>query len=243
MSRRGVVLTGRKAGEARDLLEAAGLEVHHLPAIALCPPADPGALSRAVAEQSEHDDLVFTSAAAVTAFVEAAEALGVPTFGSARIVAVGMATARALEAAGAEVALVGEGGGAELAAAYPEGSLVGRRILLPRAEAGREEFPEAARAAGAEVTVVAAYCTLPRPEVGEAIGELIASGGVKAVCFASPSAVEAVAAGLSESSWESFTAVAIGETTASALRAIGVEPVVAGEPSGTGLAEAVLSLS
>lgn len=71
-------------------------------------------------------------------------------------------------------------------------------------------------------------------------------GEVFAVCFASPSAAEALASGMGARALEAFgrfTSVAIGETTAEALRAFGVERlVVATEPTAEALARAVMAL-
>jgi uroporphyrinogen III methyltransferase/synthase len=79
-----------------------------------------------------------------------------------KVAAIGPATAGALEAVGLRVDVVPEEFRAEaLIEAIKDGSLAGRRVLIPRAKVAREVLPEKLREAGAEVVVPAAYETVP----------------------------------------------------------------------------------
>lgn len=116
--------------------------------------------------------------------------------------------------------------------------------LFPHADIARTELPDGLRAAGWTVDAVEAYRTTPippRPAVVEAL-----SHGVDAVAFASPSAVRALVDGLSAAARRGLARAAlvcIGPTTAAAVAAAGLSvAVVAAEPSGEGLAAAVVGV-
>ena len=101
-----------------------------------------------------------------------------------RVAAVGPATAEALEKRGVDVAVVGTGGGRELAEAW--GSAAGQRLLLPRAREAHPALAEALRAAGAAVTCVAVYRTVVLTGVDPA-----PFAGADVICFFAPSQVRA----------------------------------------------------
>jgi uroporphyrinogen-III synthase len=116
-------------------------------------------------------------------------------------------------------------------------------VLLPRPAEGRPELLAGLVAAGADVTAVEAYRTLPAaPEAIRPLADWIAAGQVDAVAFASPSAVKAVTAGLGERAalLSRVVIAAIGPTTSAALREAGLAAVT--QPArytGTDLAEAI----
>src|SRR5262245_45420638 len=147
------VVTRDREGAApyATALAPLGLEVVAMPVTRTAPPADPGALARALA-RGGHAAIVCASARAASALIEAVaarpDAAPLP-----EIWAVGPATARALEA-GQLRAIVADGvrDGASLARAMTDArSLAAARVLVPRAEDGREEAIAHLRAAGAEV--------------------------------------------------------------------------------------------
>lgn len=145
----------------------------------------------------------------------------------------------------------------ELSAHHPEGvhtaaelarallaarPLAGERVLVPRAEDGRTEAIELLRAAGANVVDVIAYRTTSvaadAPEV-TAGRVLLRAGGAAYCCTFAPSQVAALAAIMGPLAGLATTFVAIGETTAAALRDVGVSPRVAAAPTPEGLAQAI----
>ncbi|HEY0191341.1 MAG TPA: uroporphyrinogen-III synthase, partial [Kofleriaceae bacterium] len=145
--------------------------------------------------------------------------------------AVGPATARALADAGIPARLpAGARDGASLAAAViADRALRGRRVLVPRAEAGRDELVDALRAAGAEVDAVAAYRTVAAPGDHPAIahGLALLRAGDAAVCaMFAPSQVAALVDLLGPLAALATRFAAIGQTTAAALRAAGVTRLV-----------------
>lgn len=123
-------------------------------------------------------------------------------------------------------------------------AIPGQKVLVPRAEAGRTGAIVLLRAAGADVTEVAAYRTQPiaagDPEV--AAGREALTGDAICCVFA-PSQVSALAAIVGPLPELRARFCAIGQTTAAALRAAGVETCgIASTPTPAGLAEAVRAM-
>lgn len=223
----------RSREDSRSLaaaLRARGAEVSIHPAIRRLPPSDPKPLEEALERLrgGRYHGLLFTSPAGVEAV---RHLLGDAPFPAALFGAVGPATRAALEAWGkGPIVVAPHHDGASLAQALIEalgGGLPGLCFLQPRAEEGREELRRGLEAAGAEVEVVAAYRTVPEPPARlAALREGLGAGAFDAVIFASPSAVRAVV-GEGSPRWGETWAVAIGETTARALRKAGVTRVAA----------------
>jgi uroporphyrinogen-III synthase len=121
-------------------------------------------------------------------------------------------------------------------------SFAGERVLIPRAEDGRTEAIELLRAAGVIVVDVVAYRTAP-VAAGEptlvAGRDLLAAGRATACCVFAPSQVSALIAISGPLAALDTQFVAIGDTTAAALRDAGVTPVVAASPTPDGLAQAI----
>jgi uroporphyrinogen-III synthase len=166
-----IVLT-RPEGRGEELAErlrAAGHEVIHLP-LTRIEDAEP------FPDPAPFDGVLFTSVSAVERAPEGAT--------WPRVGAVGPTTAGALADRGIDVAVVGTGGGAELARAW--GPAAGQRLLLPTAEQSHPALAEGLTAAGAEVVKVAVYRTLP---VSDPDVFVLESADV--ICFFAPSAVRA----------------------------------------------------
>jgi len=219
-----------------------GLEAVAMPVTKHAPPADPGALARALAAH-DYPAIVIASPRAAQELARAAGTHELP-----EVWTVGDATRRALSIA-------------KIAARHPDGvrdaadlaralaaahELRGRRVLVPRAEEGRTEGLDILRAAGAEVIDVVAYRTLPVPadDPGVARGAELLRAGQAAVCAVfAPSQVSALAAIVGGLGALATRFAAIGETTAAAVRAAGVAQVaVAREPTPEGMAHAVGSV-
>lgn len=222
-------------------LAALGLEAVALPVTCTAPAGDPEELARALA-RGGHAAIVVASARAAAALDAARGGAALPE--ACEVWAVGPATARALAAAGIAARVPpGARDGATLARALlAERSLAGRRVLVPRAEGGRDEAIAILRDAGVEVEAVVAYRTVPAagddPELARGLALL--RGDAAAVCAVfAPSQVAALDA-LVPIRRISAPFAAIGETTAVALRAAGAAVVaVAERPTPEGLAKAV----
>jgi uroporphyrinogen-III synthase/uroporphyrinogen III methyltransferase/synthase len=231
LDRRTVVVTRGKGGEdalaarLRDL----GAAVRELPSVAFAPPADPAPLDAALRDLGRFDWAVFASATAVERTVERARALGVApgALGALRLAAVGPATAERLARAVREPDVVPVEATGEAMAAALAARVRGKRVLVPRPAEGRPELLDGLARAGAVLTAVEAYRTLPvEPQALRPLADWIEGGEVDAVAFASPSAVRAVVAGLGEraGTLRRVLLAAIGPTTSAALREEGLEP-------------------
>jgi uroporphyrinogen-III synthase len=164
--------------------------------------------------------VAITSPNAVTRLGEFAQQLA-----ALDVAAVGPGTATALHTLDVLPALVGTGGGTELARLVlertPPGSEAGGgparrvRVVHPCAEESRPEFSRMLREAGADVRSVPVYRM-----VRDRVGERSAEGAFDAVVIGSPR--------LAQRASELFPArppaVAIGRTTAAAMRDLGWRP-------------------
>ncbi len=224
-----VVLTRRaeQAGALTDALRAQGADVRLLPLIAIGPPEDPRPLHDALARAAAFDWIVFTSANAVEA-VAGARAL------PARIASVGPATSRAVRSVleNASVALepASDFRAEGLLAAFEGHDVRGARILLPQSDHARPTLAEGLRDAGALVTAVTAYRTVPSADAAASAAALLA--GAHVVVYASPSAVDH-GIDLCGDRLRVLPAAVIGPVTERAARDAGLDVAVVARPSTT----------
>ncbi|MBI2788639.1 MAG: uroporphyrinogen-III synthase [Elusimicrobia bacterium] len=208
------------------------------PLIKTVAPKSWSALDRAIKNLRRYDAVAFTSANAVDFFFLRCRKIlaGKKPVSPRVLAAVGRATAKALAVHGWACTVVPEDARSEGLAKVlrvPRGS----RVLIPRAERGLDTLPRSLRKNGARVTVATAYRTVPDPEGLRSLRRALALGA-DAVTFASPSAAVLAVPDLKLSL---AAAVAIGPTTAAALRAKGVVPAaVAARPDPESLARAVV---
>jgi uroporphyrinogen-III synthase len=244
------ILVTRRAEQSRDLVVSLldlGAEVLELPTIVIAPPEDPEPLDRALLALHRYDWLVFTSANAVEAVAGRLRHLdrdGREVGRGTPVATVGAATSAALRAAfpGAEVAIEpradyrAEG----LLAAFRERGVRGQRFLLPVSDRARETLAEGLADEGARVESVAAYRTVPPPGLREDL-ERILLGGLDLATFASPSAVDHLAAAAGDR-LRGLPAVVIGPVTEVAARRAGLAVRAVAHPSTTtGVLAAVLA--
>ncbi len=238
--------------------------------------ADRGALDAALAGlPGAYDWIAFASGNAAERTIESLLRAGrdARAFAGTRIAAVGEATAEALRRRGIAADLVpDQRDAAGLAAAIlrestrikgtpsassgaggliPHASDISPplRVLLPRAEEGREELAEALTAAGARVTAVAAYRTVPAPAADlEPILARLRAGEIDVLTFFAPSQIAAILGALGPDGGAAATLnrarsiCAIGATTAAAAVAAGVRvDLVPPAPSADALAAALVA--
>ena len=235
------VLLTSTAGSASRLkarLDAWGADVTALPAI------EPRPLPFALPELDRYELIAFSSAAGVRFFFEALFAAGkdARALSGLRVAAVGRATAEALRGYGIAADLVpGSYSGAAMAEAIlASGVRAGARVLLARPRKALPELPEKLRAAGVEAEELFVYETAPLPM------ERLDPAPFAWVCFTSPSCVERFAAACREGGKElpaGLKALCIGESTAGAARAAGLETFVSAEATLDGMAETLLRLN
>jgi uroporphyrinogen III methyltransferase / synthase len=182
-----------QAGGFAALLRAAGATVLEAPAIRIVPPRSFAAVDRALARLGDYRILVLTSVNGVTRFLDRMRARGGGrrALGRLEIVAIGPATAAALEARGIAVSGVPDDFRAEgLVALLGGRDLRGARILLPRAAVARDLLVRDLRRRGARVDVVTVYRAVPSRVGLAAVRKALRSGGIDLVTFASSSTVE-----------------------------------------------------
>jgi uroporphyrinogen III methyltransferase/synthase len=159
-----VTRSREQAGELCDALAMLGAETIEAPMIRIMPPEDPQPLREAAAHAGGFDWIVFTSGNAVEAFMDAllTDGRDMRVLNGAKLCTVGSATAQRLAAFHLSADLVPAEFRAEgvIDALVARGPLDGAKVLLPRADIGREVIAEALRAAGAVVTDVVAYRTV-----------------------------------------------------------------------------------
>jgi uroporphyrinogen III methyltransferase/synthase len=234
LSGRRIVVTRshEQAAELIDMLEERGAEAIPAHAIRIAPPEDPGPLEAACRQAGSYNWIVFTSGNAVDHFMTQLLAIGdVRALHGVRLCAVGPSTGSRLQRYGLRVDLMPAEYRADAVVESLEasGSLNGQRILLPRADIARERLAEELREAGAEVTEVVAYRTVPRAsERGHDhdIYRMLLDRQIDAVTFASASAVRNFVAMLGREQAADLlrtTVVAsIGPVTAEAAQQLGI---------------------
>lgn len=210
--------TGDRSLQLADDVNALGLEAVVLPCIELAPAAG-AAVASARSESSGADWLMVTSPRAVDVLWPEG---GMP---STNVAAVGKVTAEAVRRAGGTVAVVGDGGAAELAERIT-GVVAGKSVFFPHAAGADRSTIDMLRRAGATVGAQVVYEIRP-----------IAPGDdpVESVVFGSASAV---------TGWflsrdlDGIVVGVIGDTTAAAVADYGWSfDVMPPRPSYGGLVE------
>jgi uroporphyrinogen III methyltransferase/synthase len=249
---RRIVVT-RAPEQSRELSEALaelGAEVLSLPTVCFGPADDWTSLDRALRAISQFDWLLFTSQNAVRFFCQRFRELDISTEGLAlsglRVGAVGPATAQAVEREGMRVKFAAKEHGGEGLVNELHAELQGSRVLLPRSDRADDRLPKALRNAGAIVTEAEAYRTMQPATLDADVLAKLRGAEVDAIIFASPSAFYNLRDVLTADEAAELSAhvqfVAIGPTTARALRESGVSVGLESEEStAAGLATAIAS--
>jgi uroporphyrinogen III methyltransferase/synthase len=194
------ILVTRARGQSEDIttqLEALGAVVIHCPTIEVVPPSSWAQLDASIGRIKEYDWIVFTSANGARFFFrrlgemrsEGVEAL------AAHVCAIGPATARAIETAGAvpDVTASNSSGEGALRAIIDhvggDESVKGLKFLIPQARVARETLPAGLRSLGAHVDAVETYQTVKPVVQPERIIRLFKENSIDAITFTSPSTV------------------------------------------------------
>jgi uroporphyrinogen III methyltransferase/synthase len=222
-------------------LRALGLEVLGWPVLSIGPAGNSDALEAALSRLNEFDWLVFASQHAVA---EVVRRVPVPP-AYLNIAAVGARTAQALTAAGWAVAAVPDEHSAQgLVARLAPQLTAGMQVLFPAGSRALPTVREGLTAAGALVTQVEAYATVPVALDVPTCHDRIAGRDVGAVTFTSPSAVAELDRALGTVAFnlllDSAAAITLGTTTARALAARGFASVLATPATLTGMAHTTL---
>ncbi len=193
---------GDSDSSASDL-EALGAEVLVAPTVLIRPVNDFEAVDRAIDRLGEFDWLVFTSGNGVRHFFARVEALGkdVRVLGGVKLAAIGPATARILSEFHLRADLVPESYRSEALADALKPHVVGRRVLLARADRGRPILKEELERI-AHVEQVAVYRNTDAEALPPAIVERLSRGEVDWITLTSPAIANRLFALLPEAARE-----------------------------------------
>jgi uroporphyrinogen III methyltransferase/synthase len=221
-------------------LEALGASVIHFPTIEIAPPSNWASVDASIERIRDYDWIVFTSANGVNLFFNRLAELRqdnvIEILSSKVICAIGPATARAIEAAGATAHVVASDSKAEGALKAitdqlgGEEKVQGLRFLIPRARVARETLPDGLRNLGAHVDAVETYQTV-KPDVDRAaVILLFKQNRIDAITFTSSSTVSNLAelAGLTDLSalLRPALVVCIGPITADTAAKHGLKRII-----------------
>ena len=214
----------QQAGELTGQLAALGADVYELPTIRIEPPRDLLEFGQMVQDAHSYDWLVFTSPNGVSAFFEMFFKIYDDTreIGGVRIAAVGPATAARVREFHLHVDLQPEQSVAEgvIRAFVKEGSVENQKILLARADKGRDLLPVELTKMGAIVDEAIAYRTLPETD-GAGIARF-REEGADLITFASSSSVENFMA-LELTLPQGLRTASIGPATSKTMGALGLQ--------------------
>jgi len=231
-----VTRAAHQAGKLSDGLRGLGALPVEVPVLEIAPPASSEALDRVLLDIPRYHWIIFTSANTVSALKARGEALGLPPslLSTAKVAAVGAATAAAAREAGWKVNLVPDSYIAEsLVAALQQQQVAGKNILLARAEVARDVVPDALRQVGAIVDIVDAYRNIIPESAPGRLRRALAIG-LDAATFTSSSSVTHLAEVARKANlgfpFPGVPAVSIGRVTTATLRAAGWEPAAEADP-------------
>ncbi|MGD6851463.1 MAG: uroporphyrinogen-III synthase [Candidatus Bathyarchaeia archaeon] len=231
-----------QAEEAGELIHAKGGVPYYIPAIEIKPLSNPEPIKKFIAELQAGtvDYVIVMSTNGVKYLFSAVEELKLTTqlregLDKTFIIAVGPKTAEAMKETGAHVDMVpqkysGEG----LLEALKDTDVAGKRIRMPRTSNAPPMLSQALKSRGADVEEIYVYESgLPVDEVLKTkFYEDLSSGRIDAVLFGSGLSAKNIFKMLTEKAdihhlrktlTEKVTVVAIGPTTAEALRELQVK--------------------
>jgi uroporphyrinogen III methyltransferase/synthase len=239
-----------QASGLSERLRELGAEPVEFPVIRIAPMTDHAEIDAALGGlgSAAYAWVVFTSANGVRFFRERLEALGMDArvFASARVAAIGPATAAALQEMGIRADFVPSRFVAEsVAEEWPDREMAGKRVLIPRAKEARELLPDRLREMGARVDVVTAYETVRDASAADEVRHQLLDGEIDAVTFTSSSTVsnfvEAIGRQAVEEALRSVVVACIGPITADTARGLSIEPtIVAGEFTIPGIVDSLV---
>lgn len=243
-----VILTGqRRSAELAAALERRGAVVDHAPTLSVVSHVDDAELLSRTNELigDPPDTVIITTGVGFTGWVEAADAAGLAEpllklLNDARLVARGPKARGAIQAAGLNADWVAESEtSAEIRDFLLTEGVAGRRIAVQHHGAGADGLDEVFGDAGADVCslVVYRWGPAPDPDAVRAALRAVVNHECDAVTFtAAPGAAAFLQAARDEdmlpevvaacSDPTGVLAAAVGDTTASPLRAVGIEPLV-----------------
>jgi len=221
------ILVTRSRSQASKLsaeLKNLGADVIECPTIKISPPPDNFfQLDAAIKNLSDFDWIIFTSSNGVEKFFERLKVHGLDARALKKVAAIGSATSEKLLSFGIIADVVPKNFVAESLADALKNFVGGKKILLARAAEARDILPEALKNFGAQVTIAAAYQTLP-----EKFSPLDFVA-IDLATFTSSSTVKNFVAAHGLDALKKFPTAAIGPITAKTLKNFDVTPAIQAE--------------
>lgn len=232
-----VTRSREQAGDFVERLVDLGARPILAPSIRIVPLTEFEELDEVIGRVHEFDWLVFTSANGVDHFMARALLLlrDVRDLKGPRLCAIGPTTAERLAAYHLRVDTMPTENRSEaiVEALRREGPVDGARVLLPRADIGREALPDELRQAGATVEDIATYRTIREssPREGQPdIYKMLLEGDIDIVTFTSASSVRHFVTNLGEDQAADLLSrvdvASIGPVTAEAAQQLGIATTI-----------------
>ena len=222
-----MVLRGEtRAAELITLLDDAGAEVVHVPAVAFDGAEDWTEPDSAIERLADFRVIAFTSVNGVDFFMSRLLDSGrdARSLAAARIAAIGPATAAALNRHGLNADLVpGRFTTISLAEAIAAESEQGETVLLPRGNLADDALLAALREHGLEPAPIVVYRTLPGPNLAER-AKAAMERGIDAVLLTSPSTARNLVEALGDdgSLLDGIPVISAGPTTSRGAEDVGL---------------------
>lgn len=245
------VLVTRASHQAFGLsepLRALGATIIEIPTIEIRSTGDSGALEHALLKIDHYDTLILTSVNGVERLFERYNRMGLPIedMKHLRVVAIGPATAMAIQSEGLSVSIVPEKYVAESVVEALRGKInQWSRVLLVRARIARDLLPKELEKMGARVDVIEAYETRVPEDAKERLEKVFTDPASRphVITFTSSSTVDNFLVLLGDRARDFLQGVhlaSIGPVTTETLEKAGFSPVIeAGEYTMNGLVEAI----
>lgn len=237
------------SGSMAKRLEDLGAEVLCLPTIETKYIENNNELCHALHHLRAYNWLVFTSPTGVRMFFKAMSdhKIDQRLLGQVRFAVIGAATKQALIEEGYYADLMPKiYTGEELGKTLADQINVGDRVLIPRAKEGNQELVALITAAGAVVSDIGTYETLPLKQSVIDLGTLIQEDKISCVVFTSSSTVKGFMSSIGENgeteSIRKTEAVCIGEKTAKQAEAYGMKTMIANEATTEAVIEKIMEM-
>ncbi len=233
-------------------LRELGADVIEVPTIEIRPPQSFAALDHALLKIDHYDTLILTSVNGVETLFERYHRQGLPIVDMQHllVVAIGPATAAAIQSEGVSVSIVPEKYVAESVVEALRGKITRHsRVLLVRAKVARDVLPDELRKSGAQVEVIEAYETAVPEGAAARLKEVFTDPATQphVITFTSSSTVTNFLALLGpdrNSLLEGVKLASIGPVTTATLQQAGLAPdVEASEYTMPGLVAAIADLA
>lgn len=233
-------------------LRELGADVIEVPTIEIRPPQSFAALDHALLKIDHYDTLILTSVNGVETLFERYHRQGLPIADMQHllVVAIGPATAAAIQSEGVSVSIVPEKYVAESVVEALRGKITQHsRVLLVRAKIARDVLPDELRKTGAQVEVIEAYETVIPENAAARLKEVFAGPATQPhiVTFTSSSTATNFLSLLGPDRnkiLERVKLASIGPVTSATLKQAGLTPdIEASEYTMQGLVAAIINLA